>query len=299
MGSNVWIVGVCVWNIINAIVKGCGDAHATWSRLKGSNTPQEADAARMLTLLAQMADVALHMICVTMPCPFCSKDSQRFLEDMEHVRGSVASNVLGGTLDRFVFEFHNKVNAKLNAQHLKEHGCASAFDKEGVCVVPPRSIKFQNYQLRLLIRTEFFTDEDLFVYLHGLRVEYNPALRDSYLRLFTQLKYLLNLQYVTRELPLTHPMHQLALLFAPMVGTIERDPSILDTADGFTQWLADLTARFYHSVCGRRLTPAALRSKFEVYDRIKVRKCTHDTCALGSKGQNVKEEPSAVGLTIE
>ena len=288
MGANVWIFGQCMWGFFNSLTRISVVLYVRLMQNRG-----DTEARELLAAVGKLADQLMPSTTVTAPCPHCSKSSVQFLAELIRDMGGhpVSYHVQNGSFARFMFNFHNMVNSKLIRQHLEKHGCKDAFDADGVCRVPPKAITFRNYLLRLKLRKEFFNTEDVFLYLHSLRVEYNPALALQYAHVLRCLDGILQLQPRMNKLYGAHPMAMLSQLFTPFAKKILSDSSMLSTRAAFTEWLLNLQLDFMgvHDPARRRATAKHI---LEETNAIKVAACTDNTCALGSRGQDIAKEPA-------
>ena len=261
-----------------------------------------AGARRVL----QWAATFFVQFCFIAPCPFCRPSSQTFTRELLHAEPRIAATLRGLDLHteagletglsalfglddgmralRFVFDLRNKVNMKLQAQHM--HDASAAGSVHGVafsgksCSVPPRGIKFGTFVDRLMLRRVWFGVDDLLIVLNALRLDHQPPLGHHYRRWLGALCQLVKLECRARRLDRCHPLRMFCDMLDPSLKLASAET--LASPAGFEGWLLQLM----HGIAGRPAPKTeAEREKsrewaFGRFDTmVKNLRCAKETCA--------------------
>ena len=279
MGINVWFWGPPGWRVVFAIGK------YVHTLVPAFRARHQEDKAREVVLWAGRT---LRAFFAAAPCPYCRASCPVFVAELEAAsRAPMEAHLWNGQGLRFLHDLRNKVNMKLQAQHLSQftalRGAVSFRGKS--CDVPCRMIRFETWRDRLLLQRRNFSDEDIELVLNALRLDHTPALAQHYVLFLHGLAKLTQLESRTHDSPRDAfaPMRRLSQLLLPLARLAVLQPELLAVNGGFSRVVLQVMSgmRGVALAGGEAATSTLERKLFAPYDVMRVGVvCAKETCAV-------------------
>lgn len=210
MGANVFVFGPPWWRFFFALALIIQDTiQGILDDMRDGNVDRDTGMKRIVWY-SHVFKTFVSGMGLTLPCPHCTRSCMHFVSSLDDIgmdplkscisMGSTCSTLDGAKLTplRYAYTLRNRVNKKLQAQHVDAVLARTKLSpddcKEVAAAMFPSSIKFEAFVRRLRLYSKHVFEEDLDIVLHSLRVNFYENQPQAYLDFMRGLHMVLRVE---------------------------------------------------------------------------------------------------------